>query len=186
MRFAYADPPYIGQAKRHYKCAEIDHGDLIVRLCTEFQDGWALSASSPSLVEILPMCPKGIRIAAWCKSFCAFKRGVRPAYAWEPVIFYRGRNPSNGYKAAIPDKGGKQITPKDFFIAPITMKKGLVGAKPASVCRWILSLLGALPGDELADLFPGTAIMSVVASERGLITDMASWVTDGVNVETKP
>ena len=29
MKFAYADPPYIGQAKRHYShdplCAEVDH-----------------------------------------------------------------------------------------------------------------------------------------------------------------
>lgn len=36
MKFAYADPPYIGQAKRHYshdpRCAEIDHTKLIAEL----------------------------------------------------------------------------------------------------------------------------------------------------------
>ncbi len=169
MRFAYADPPYIGQAKKHYShdplCAEVDHADLIAKLMVEFPDGWALSASSPSLGIILPLCPTGYRIAAWCKSFCAFKRNVRPAYAWEPVIFYGGRNPMLGHRAIIPDKGGKQTTPKDFHIAPITLKKGLVGAKPESVCRWILDLLNVQSGDEVVDLYPGTGIMGRVATE---------------------
>ena len=99
MKFAYADPPYIGQAKRHYsddpQCAEVDHLELIIRLYHEFPDGWALSCSSPSLMQIMEIFSTQIgvlgrppiRIAAWCKSFCAFKRNVRPAYAWEPVIF---------------------------------------------------------------------------------------------------
>ena len=48
MRFAYADPPYPGQARRHYKHhpdfdGEVDHGALIERLMDEFPDGWALS-----------------------------------------------------------------------------------------------------------------------------------------------
>lgn len=165
MRFAYADPPYIGQAQRHYQCPEIDHKLLIARLVTEFPDGWALSASSPSLATILPMCPKGTRIAAWCKSFCAFKRGVRPAYAWEPVLYWGGRNPCNGCRAAIPPKNGRQVTPKDFIVEPITLKRGLVGAKPKSVCRWILTLLNFQPGDELVDLFPGTGVMGLVTEE---------------------
>ena len=33
---AYADPPYIGQARKHYShdpnCAEVDHAELIDRL----------------------------------------------------------------------------------------------------------------------------------------------------------
>ncbi len=165
MKFAYADPPYIGQARRHYDCPEVDHKLLIVRLCDEYPDGWALSASSPTLREILNLCPNDVRIAAWVKSFCAFKRGVRPAYAWEPVIFRGGRNPVNGYKAAIPPKDGKQVTPKDFIIAPITLKKGLVGAKPETVCRWILDLLNVQPGDVVDDIFPGTGIMTRVAAE---------------------
>lgn len=165
MKFAYADPPYIGQAKRHYNCPEVDHKELITKLCSEFPDGWALSASSPSLREILSLCPNDVRIAAWVKSFCAFKRGVRPAYAWEPVIFRGGRNPVNGYRAAIPDKNGKQITPKDFIIEPITLKKGLVGAKPPNVCRWILALLNVQQGDEVIDLYPGTGIMGRIAAE---------------------
>lgn len=174
MTFAYADPPYIGQAKRHYSadplCAEVDHKELIEQLVSYFPDGWALSASAPSLGIILPLCPP-VRIGVWCKSFCAFKRNVRPAYGWEPVIFYGGRNPMNGHRAVIPEKNGKQTTPKDFIVAedcivePIALKKGLVGAKPEKVCRWILDLLNVQKGDTVVDLYPGTGIMGRVASE---------------------
>lgn len=174
MRFAYADPPYVGQAKRHYshdpQCAEVDHPDLIARLMRDFPDGWALSASAPSLDLLLPMCPKGYRVGIWVKTFCAFKRNVRPAYGWEPVIFWGGRNPMNGHRAIIPERNGKQTTPKDFILAedciaePITLRKGLVGAKPEKVCRWILDLLNVQPGDEVVDLYPGTGIMGRVAA----------------------
>lgn len=175
MKFAYADPPYIGQAKRHYNCAEVDHADLIARLVEEYPDGWALSLSSPTLREILNLCPLDVRVAAWCKSFCAFKRGVRPAYAWEPVIYRGGRNPVNGYAAAIPEKNGKQLTPKDFIVEPITLRKGLVGAKPEKVCRWILSLLNVQFEDKVDDLFPGTGIMGRVAKE----------ITGGIDCDVK-
>ena len=165
MRFAYADPPYIGQAMRHYDCDEIDHADLIAKLVSEFPDGWALSASAPTLEQILPLCPKRYRIAVWCKSFCAFKRNVRPAYAWEPVIFWGGRNPMNGHRALVPERNGKQTTPKDFLVEPITLKKGLCGAKPEKFCRWVLDLLNVQAGDVVVDLFPGTGIMGRVAEE---------------------
>jgi hypothetical protein len=169
MRFAYADPPYIGQAKRHYGYEEVDHVKLIKQLYTEYPDGWALSASSPSLREILSMCGPDIRIGAWVKTFCAFKKGVRPAYAWEPVIFKGGRNPSSGYPHPPPIKGGKQTTPKDFHASRITLKKGLVGAKPESFCDWVLDLLNTAPGDEIADLYPGTGVMGRVAEARGMV-----------------
>jgi hypothetical protein len=174
MRFAYADPPYLGCCRLydHFHpdglCWDdlITHKLLIERLVTDYPDGWALSASSPSLRHLLPLCPADARTAAWVKPFCAFKRGVRPAYAWEPVIYWRGRNPSNGYRHAPPVKGGKQTTPKDFIAAPITLRKGLTGAKPEPVCSWILDLLNFRPGDEMDDLFPGTGIMSLAVSAR--------------------
>lgn len=175
MRFAYADPPYLGQCRQYDHFHGDDglcwddletHRQLIERLTLEYPDGWALSASSPSLPTILPLCPEGIRIAAWIKTFCAFKRGVRPAYAWEPVIFYGGRNPGMGFKHAPPPKGGKQTTPKDFLAAPITLKKGLTGAKPEAFCAWVLDLLNVQPGDEVVDLYPGTGVMGRVAALR--------------------
>ena len=155
MRFAYSDSPYLGQCEKyqHYhpdgRCWDDleTHRLLIERLINEFPDGWALSASSPSLRYLLPLCPSDVRIAAWAKSFCAFKKGVRPCYAWEPVIFYGGRNPSNGHSHPPPPKNGTQTTPKDFIVEPITLKKGLTGAKPEKVCKWILELLNVQVGD---------------------------------------
>lgn len=162
MRFAYADPPYIGQARKHYshdpRCAEVDHAELVARLCRDYPDGWALSCSSPSLRIILPLCPDDVRIAAWVKPFCAFKRGVRPAYAWEPVIFRGGRNRNH----PPPPKGGKATTPKDFVSANITLRKGLVGAKPENEGLWLVDLLGMEPTDTLDDLYPGTGIVTRV------------------------
>lgn len=172
MKFAYADPPYLGQCGKygHYHpdgfCWDDmnTHIGLISRLSTEFPDGWALSASSSSLQQMLRWCPSDVRIAAWVKPFCAFKKGVRPCYAWEPIIFRGGRNPSNGHVHPPPVKGGAQTTPKDFIAESITMKKGLTGAKPEKVCRWILELLNVRYGDEVVDLFPGTGIMGRVAA----------------------
>ena len=171
MRFAYADPPYLGCCRlydHHHpdgRCWDDveTHAALIERLSAGFPDGWALSATSVSLRTILPLCPADVRVASWVKPFCAFKRGVRPAYAWEPIIFRGGRNPSAGYKHPPPAKGGAQTTPKDFIAEPITLRKGLTGAKPRKVCDWILSLLGVVEGDEVVDLFPGTGVMGEAA-----------------------
>lgn len=147
MIVAYADPPYIGQAKKHYNSEEVDHRELIQQL-GEY-DAWALSCSSPSLKEILSYCENGVRVAAWVKPFCSFKPNVNPAYAWEPVI-YKSR--------AV--RGKKQKTIRDWVSANITLKKGLSGAKPPEFCFWLFDFLGMRIGDELYDLFPGTGIVT--------------------------
>lgn len=152
MRVAYADPPYIGQARKHYgpEAREVNHEMLVRHLC-EF-DGWALSCSSPSLREILPLCPPETRVAAWVKPFCSFKPNVNPAYAWEPVLFVPARS------------GGRdRLTVRDWVAANITLKKGLSGAKPEDFCLWLFDLLGMDREDEFSDLFPGSGVV------------MASW-----------
>lgn len=178
---AYADPVYLGMSWRYPEHPESHvwddpetHRALIDSLCTDYPDGWALSLSVPSLPVLLPMCPDDVRIGCWVKTFSAFKRGVRPAYAWEPVIWRGGRNPSNGYKHPPPVKGGKQTTPKDFhetweqvgIACPITLRKGLTGAKPDAFCDWVLDLLNVRPGDCVVDLFPGTGAMGRAAERR--------------------
>ena len=153
MRFAYADPPYLGQAHLYRDhpdfAGEVDHGALITRLVAEFPDGWALSCSTPSLRLLLPMCPEDVRIGAWVKPFCSFKPNVNPAYAWEPVIWRGGRR-----------RDRTKDTVRDWLAENITLRRGLTGAKPAAFCRWVFDLLGAEPGDALADLFPGTGAVS--------------------------
>jgi hypothetical protein len=181
VKFAYADPPYLGCCKlydHHHpdgRCWDDlgTHASLIMGLVRDYPDGWALSATSVSLRALLPMCPPDVRVSPWAKSFSAFKKGVRPAYAWEPIIWRGGRNPNHGHPHAPPERNGEQSTPKDFhwtdeggLLAPITLRKGLTGAKPEKVCGWILDLLNAQPGDTLDDLFPGTGVMGRVASER--------------------
>lgn len=158
MQFAYADPPYPGQAKRHYshdpRCAEVDHGELVARLVAEFPDGWALSTSSTALRDVLPLCPPDVRVMAWVKPFASFKPGVNPAYAWEPVIVRGGRK-----------RGRKAATVRDWVAENITLKRGLSGAKPRAFCLWLFDVLGAQRGDELADLFPGSGAVTAAWRE---------------------
>jgi len=148
LRFAYADPPYIGCAKKHYDSDEVDHKQLIKRLIDNY-DRWGLSCSSPSLKIILPLCPATARVMAWVKPFCSFKPYVNPAYAWEPVIVDGGRA-----------RGREKPTVRDWVSANITLKKGLCGAKPKEFCFWLFEVLGMEPIDELEDLFPGTGIVT--------------------------
>jgi hypothetical protein len=156
MKFAYADPPYLGCAQKYYNDPTYDsldaHAQLIARLCNGYPDGWAYSLTSTTLRSILPLCPEDVRVGAWVKPFHVYKKGVRPAYAWEPVIYRGGRNK----KHPPPLKGGKATTPKDFVSANITLKRGLTGAKPEGFCFWLFDLLGARPSDEFHDLFPGS------------------------------
>lgn len=149
MKFCYSDPPYLGQAQKHYShdplCAEVDHAALIAEMCDLSPDGWALSLSSPSLKTILPLCPDDVRVMAWVKPFCSFKPNVNPAYAWEPVIVRGGR-----------PRTRQQPTVRDWIAENITLKKGLSGAKPIAFCFWLFDVLNMQPGDELIDMFPGT------------------------------
>lgn len=158
MTFAFADPPYIGQAAKHYAdhpdyAGEVDHAALLRDLVDRFPDGWALSLSSVTLHRVLDCCREAglseerrdFRVCAWVKPFCSFKPGVPVAYAWEPVIVRGGRK-----------RDPKAPTIRDWVACNITLKKGLSGAKPEGFCFWLFEVLGMDAGDELCDLFPGT------------------------------
>jgi hypothetical protein len=166
MRFAYADPPYLGCGKlyaKHHPDALVwddpaTHAELIGRLCAHYPDGWAMSASSPSLRTLLPLCPPDVRIGAWVKPFAAFKANVRNAYTWEPLIVRGGRAST---------KDGAPVT-RDHVAEPITMQRGLTGAKPSRFLRWMLDQLGYVDGDQVDDLFPGTHTLAVVLAQPPL------------------
>lgn len=154
MRFAIADPPYLGCAHRYPEHPESHlwntleaHKELIEFLAGEFST-WAYFASSSSLAKVLPLCPDNFRVLVWAKSFASFKKGVNPAYAWEPVIIRSLRS-----------RGDQMPYMRDFCIEPITLKKGLCGAKPKNVIIWLFDALNVRPGDELVDMFPGTGII---------------------------
>ena len=168
MRIAYADPPYIGQAKLYKDhpdyAGEIDHSALIERLNANY-DAWALSLSSPSLQQILALCPSDVRVRAWIKPFASFKPGVGAAYAWEPVMVRGGRPRSR-----------EQPTVRDWISESITLKRGLTGAKPLNFCFWLFEVLNMQPDDEFHDLFPGTGIVSQA---------WEVWRLRGVNVQMR-
>ncbi len=164
MRFAYADPPYLGLAAKFYghlheAAADYDrletHRALVERLCDEFSDGWAMSLHSPSLGQILSICPADVRVMAWVKPFCSFKPGVGVAYAWEPVIFRGGRKRTR-----------QQQTVRDWCAVNITLRKGFTGAKPPEFVWWVLDVLNVLDGDEVHDLFPGSGAVQAALDAR--------------------
>lgn len=154
MKFAYADPPYLGTAVKHYgdmhpEASVYDtldgHRTLIERLESDYPDGWALSLGTPSLKHILPLCPDRVRVMAWVKPFASFKPGVGVAYAWEPVIVCGGR-----------PRERSQQTVRDWCAVNITLKRGFAGAKPVGFVHWLLEVLNAQPGDQVDDLFRGS------------------------------
>lgn len=162
-RFAFVDPPYYGYAAKFYahlhpEAAVYDtlaaHRALIDHVVAAYPDGWAFCMTSGNLHDLLPLFPASARIAAWVKPFASFKKGVSPAYTWEPVVFQpAGRRHD-------------QTTPtvRDHLSQGITLRRGLVGAKPEQFCRWVLHLLGWRAGDVVDDLFPGTGVMGRVVA----------------------
>jgi hypothetical protein len=160
-RLAYADPPYPGLAARYYRAhpdfaGEVDHGELIRRLST--YDGWALSTNAASLGLVLELA----RVAGVTPRVAAWIRGPRPhptarvVSSWEPVVYVPAR-----VSRGSTDDGW---TP-DHLVGPTprrrsTLPTAVIGAKPPEFCAWVFKLLGALPGDELDDLYPGSGIVA--------------------------
>ena len=144
MAHLYRDhPDYAG---------EVDHAALVARLEAEF-DGWILHTSSVAIPLIAPLVDlPGVRWGAWVKGFASFKPGVRPAYAWEPVVFKPMRKGREDYTGA--------FVMRDWIECPMTMKRGFTGAKPEAVCHWAFEVVGAERGDEMVDLFPGSGAVT--------------------------
>lgn len=156
MKIGYADPPYPGCAhlyRDHVDYGgEVDHAALINVLQNQF-DGWVLhtNATPETLALLAPLVVKtGARWMSWVKGFAAFKRNVSVAYAWEPVIVKAARKPVVSTRLVM----------RDWIECPITLRKGLTGAKPQAVCQWAFEMVGARPDDELVDLYPGTGAVT--------------------------
>lgn len=150
MRFAYADPPYPGQAYQYRGhpdyAGEVDHAELIARLEREYPDGWALSTNATAIQYVLSLCPSTIRVAVWHRTNAA-PPGAKPGWwwDWEPVIV----------------NGGRPSPVRAVFSSALNNDKPgttgrFLGAKPAGFTRWMLGLLGAEIDDEIDDLFPGS------------------------------
>lgn len=101
LTLMFADPPYPGMSKKHYRnhvdyAGEVDHVHLAAKL--HEADGWVLCTASTTLHHVLDCLRDAghddYRIMSWVKPFAAFKRDVPVAYAWEPVIVRAARQAS--------------------------------------------------------------------------------------------
>jgi len=227
LRLAYADPPYPGRSRKYYGdhpdyAGEVDHAALITSLAADY-DGWALSTSADALPALLPLCPRGVRVAAWHRGERPNRMARGPQNAWEPVLFTGGRlrvaaagnddtsrltavggdaslrssttaadileaataadvrdaetarhlvgatgsgDPHDGSICSSSTGDASGVLPRridSLIYRPgnrTTDPARVVGAKPAVFVRWIFDLLGALPGDEFVDIFPGSGGVS--------------------------
>ena len=156
MRIGYADPPYPGMA-RYYRshpdyAGEVDHAELIARLERDY-DGWVLHTASTTLAHVLAHCPDGVRVCSWVKTFASWKAGQHVVYAWEPVLVRLAR-------AHVRDPDNEVPSIQDWIACPITLQRGLTGAKPEPVVHWALRICGARSSDELDDLYPGSGAVA--------------------------
>lgn len=162
LRLAYADPPYPGKAGLYPEGEEVDHRALIDRLLSEFPAGWALSTSASALQNILALCPPGVRVCSWHRQI-RYTRSRRPLSAWEALIVLGGRElPSNVTQTA--------TDALSYAGRYRTYPGALIGMKPPQFSVWMFAQLGALPGDQLVDLFPGSGAVTA-AWERYTLVD---------------
>ena len=150
--FGWADPPYPGCGTMYPERVGVNHPILIGTLCHHFPRGWALSTGSRQLQRVLRFCPDGVRIGVWTRD-TTVRRVRGRSRAWEALIVCGGRDLSR-----VTDDVHREEASKARF----------TGDKPPGFNGWVLSMLGALAGDQLADLFPGTGSMRSAAAERNV------------------
>lgn len=181
MKFAIADPPYLGRAHRWYgiggrakgmgKGKADDHPEaykwdapemhlkLAADLMVEY-DGFAIACTPHSLSTYLSIIPthseNGIKLLSWVKP-ASMPTGSRITQSWEAVIV----------KVPKERKGrgtGKQMV--DYLICRAP-RKGFAGSKPIEWTNWVMDAMGVMDGDTVDDLFNGSGSVAA-AIERYL------------------
>lgn len=166
LRFAYADPPYPGLARRLYRCAEVDHRELIERLFNEHPDGWALSTHASSLIEVGAMVRElaiadevadveQLRVSIWNRGSRSGIASRRARNAWEPLIVYGGRPLELATDETLDDV--LTCSPR---ATPSSIPGAVIGMKSPAFAEWMFRQLGALRGDTMIDMFPGSGVVS--------------------------
>jgi hypothetical protein len=186
MRFAYCDPPYPGKAHYYPEASEVDHAALIRRLAIAYPDGWALSTSAEALRYVWQWCPFA-RLCVWVKAprvvktkrlTCSFEallvaggRDRRLAVADRStcdVLLADPQGASEYSGDTSPPAGADGSRDTSLAVGDALIYRGrhrafpgaMVGMKPPAFAEWMFRLLGALPGDTLDDLFPGSGAIT--------------------------
>lgn len=171
MRFAYADPPYLGQGKRYahlHPDALIwddpaTHVALADRLDAEYPDGWAIS-TAPKTEAIMAYLAPGRDLAVWHRrGWMTATPQARIGFCFELVVF----------RTSVPNSKVHGPTVANVFTLGgqnwqlSNGKLTHTGTKPEEFCHWVLDLLGYNPArDRLDDLFPGEGSMTRAASQH--------------------
>lgn len=172
LRLAYADPPYPGKSDLYRDqptfAGEVNIPDLLSRLAA--YDGWALSTSAAGAPAVLAECVSRrltVRLAVWVKTPRPHNQ-ARILNAFECVVFSGGR-PLLSPRYTPDTSSNRHETPAlrvtDTLVgvnsrARPTLPSTCIGMKPPTFCTWVFKLLGALPGDTLDDLYPGSGIVT--------------------------
>lgn len=174
MKFAYADPPYLGQGASRYGHLHPDaaiwddpatHTALVERLEDEYPDGWAISLTSQP-ASVMAYVGPGRELAVWHRRGWRTPRPqLRISQNYELVL----------YRTSVPNMKDRGPMVANVFTLGgqnwQLSKDGLThtGTKPAQFCHWVLDLLGYDPGrDQLDDLFPGEGSMTRAAAQHSL------------------
>jgi hypothetical protein len=179
MKFAIADPPYLGSAYRWYGIngrakgkglgradqhpeAQLwdkpeKHIELAKKLLNNY-DGFAIALTSHSLSTYLSVIQtereNGIRILVWIKP-ASLPSGSRITQSYEPVIVKIPKDRKGR-------KSGKQMVDYLIQAAP---RNGFAGSKPKEWTYWVLDALGVTKEDEIIDLFNGSGSVSQAINE---------------------
>lgn len=169
-KFAIADPPYYGRARRWYGVGgcgvgygkgQADqhpeahiwdqseaHLEMLRHLKANY-DGFAIATSvmglNVYLREIDLKQGSGFRICIWHKPISS-PSGSRIRNVYEPVIVY------------IPaDRRGYAEHKRMDDLKTINIKpNGFIGSKPQEWVEWVIDLMGATKKDQIDDLFHGS------------------------------
>jgi len=193
VRFAIADPPYLGRAARHYgpgasSVTQFGSGPAraargwapSLRATTEHPDAheWDDPARHTALVAELLEGYDGFAIAAWPTSLPTYLAAL-PADArvgvWvKPQAVPSGSRVLTGWEPVLfyvpptrrPRGTGESV--RDVLTAPFPRPAAgvaHVGRKPRAWTRWVLDVLGARDEDEVVDLFPGSGAVGLETAQ---------------------
>ena len=183
MKFAIADPPYYGKAKRWYGKGGVGYGygkgqadnhpdaelwdkpEAHLQLLRDLEsqyEGFAIATSVYGLNVYLQQVDlgwsSGYRLAIWHKPISA-PSGSRIRNAYEPVII----------KVPESRRGYKSHARMDDIATINIRRNGFIGSKPKEWTWWVLDLMGANAADRIDDLFHGSgAVESAIQEWREL------------------